>query len=360
MESTEATFAESLDWACQGGDLVRDDARAAFSEIISGNVSEVRIAALLAAIRTKGATPDEVAGGVEALQEAMVPLEIGEPGPDVSRAVVDTAGTGGGVYSTFNISTAAAFVARGAGVRVAKHGNRSYTSKCGSADVLEELGIPLSLSAKESEEVMRRAQMVFMYAPNHHPAMRHAARVRRELGFMTIMNLLGPLANPARVRRQVIGVAIREQRFLVAAALRSLGCERALVVHGFPGMDEVSPCEQTFVTEVAGDGSDYEMRDYQISPESCGLVLAEPDSLLGGEPPENAAILRGVLEGRLAGGPRTAVLLNAAAAVYVAGKADSIEDGVGLCEESIDSGAALDALDQLIEASRGPFHSSNS
>jgi len=245
-ESTH-TLVPLLAKAVSGGDLTSAEARAAFAHIVSGQASQVRTGALLAALQTKGLAPSEVAGGVEALQAAMIPV------PAANRStLVDTCGTGGGTVSTFNISTAAAIVAAGGGVRVAKHGNRSFTSKCGSADVLESLGVAIELSPEGAAEVLAETGIVFMFAPLHHPAVRHVAPVRKALGITTIMNLLGPLANPAGARRQVVGVADPGFLELVVRGLAELGHERAMVVHGAPGMDEVSPCGPTRVAELRG------------------------------------------------------------------------------------------------------------
>lgn len=327
-------------------DLSRADAKAAFRRIVSGEASPVRTGALLAAIRAKGAAPSEVAGGVEALREAMAPLPLPTTDPG-SDDLVDTCGTGGGV-STFNISTTAAIVAAGGGVRVAKHGNRSFTSKCGSADVLEALGVVADLPPDSLAEVLAETGIAFMFAPRFHPAMRHVAPVRRELGIATIMNLLGPLANPAGARRQVVGTADPAYGSLIVRALAELGHERALVVHGEPGMDEVSPCGPTRVAELAGG----KVSEYEVAPGDLGIEAAPVEALKGGEPAENAAVARAVLEGRERGAARSAVLANAAAAFYVAEKAESLRHGVQAAARSIDSGAAAAALDDLAAATR--------
>src|SRR5690606_13682685 len=227
------------------GPLAAGDAEAAFDVVMQGRATPVQIAALLVALRTRRESPAEVAGGVRALRRAMIPVQAADP-----DQLVDTCGTGGGALTTFNISTAAAFVAAGAGVRVAKHGNRSFSSRCGSADILEALDVPIELTPDGMAEVLERAGLVFMFAPLLHPAMRHVAPVRRELRMPTIMNLLGPLTNPAGARRQVVGVADPALLELVAAALNELGHIHALVVHGEPGMDEVSPIGNTRVLDV--------------------------------------------------------------------------------------------------------------
>lgn len=337
------TLARHLGRVADGRDLSRAESAEAFRRIVSGEASPIRTAALLAAIRAKGAAASEVAGGVEALREAMVPLPL--PNPD---DLVDTCGTGGGVASTFNISTAAAIVATGGGVRVAKHGNRSFTSKCGSADVLEALGVVVELPAESLADVLAETGVAFMFAPLFHPAMRHAAPVRRELGITTIMNLLGPLANPARVRRQVVGTADPAYVSLVARALAELGPKRALVVHGAPGIDEISPCGPTLVAELSGD----RVSEYELTPDDLGMSAVPVEALKGGTPTQNADMVRAVVMGRERGAPRSAVLANAAAAFYVAGRADTLREGVQAAARSIDSGAAGAVIDKLAAATQ--------
>ena len=324
--------------------LTVEEAEAAFTEVMEGNASDVQIAALLVGIRSRGAVAAEVAGGVRALRRAMVPVE-----PLSDEILIDTCGTGGGGITTFNISTAAALVAAGGGARVAKHGNRSFTSRCGSADVLEALGVELDLTPEREAQILEEAGIVFMFAPLHHPAMRHVGAVRRELAMPTIMNVLGPLTNPAGARRQIVGVADRQLLDLVAEALQMLGHERALVVHGAPGMDELSPLGVTEVVELR----DGELSRWDFDPvEELGWDRHQPDELAGGEREDNAAIVVEVLSGRMRGGARAAVVLNAAAALYVAGRADSIPEGVTLAESVLDSGQALARLERLRAASQ--------
>jgi anthranilate phosphoribosyltransferase len=319
------------------------EAEWAFGEIMEGRASEVQIAALLVATRTRGAVADEVAGGVRALRRAMIPVVA------AGDTLVDTCGTGGGGLTTFNISTAAALVAAAAGARVAKHGNRSFTSRCGSADVLESLGVRLDLSPEQEAEVLDLAGIVFMFAPLHHPAMRHVGPVRRELGMPTLMNLLGPLTNPAGVKRQVVGVADPALLELVAGALRLLGHERALVVHGEPGLDELSPLGPTRVVELR-DGVltrwDFDPRD------ALGWEPGDPDELAGAEPDENARKIERVLKGELAGAARAAVALNAGAALYVAGLADTLREGALLAETTLREGDGWRRLELFRDASR--------
>ncbi|MDE2676961.1 MAG: anthranilate phosphoribosyltransferase [Gemmatimonadota bacterium] len=325
-----------------GEDLSVGEAAAAFGHVVSGDASPIGTGALLAALQTKGLAPSEVAGGVEALRGAMIPVQASE-----RSTLVDTCGTGGGEVSTFNISTAAALVVAAGGVRVAKHGNRSFTSKCGSADVLEALGVAVELTPAAMAAVLAEAGIVFMFAPLLHPAMRHVAPVRRDLGITTIMNLLGPITNPAGARRQVVGVADPAFLELVVRALAELGHERALVVHGEPGLDELSPCGPTRVAELR-EGV---VSTWQVTPGELGLDEVRPRELAGGEPEENAAVVRAVLAGDR-GAARTAVLINAAAAYYVAGRAGSLEEGVRAAEQAIDSGAAAAVLEKLVSASR--------
>src|SRR6267378_3562101 len=259
----------------------------AFGVVMSGDATPAQIAALLMGLRAKGETADEVAGAARALRAAMVP--VGASGPNL----VDTCGTGGGTVPTFNISTVAAFVAAGAGAVVPKHGNRSYTSRCGSADVLEALGVRIVLDAASAGRVLNEARVVFLFAPNFHPAMKHVGPVRRELGTPTLMNLVGPLANPAAVNRQVIGVAEADRAGIVADALLRLGAEHALVVHGRVGMDEISPHGITDVWEVK-DGA---VRQWEIDPQRFRLAINDVSELQGGEPAANAERARSAAQG---------------------------------------------------------------
>src|SRR6267378_2263040 len=258
---------------------------AAFGAVMRGEATPAQIAALLMGLRVKGETPEEVAGAARALRDAMVRVEAN------GAHLVDTCGTGGGAVSTFNISTAAAFVAAGAGAVVAKHGNRSFMSQCGSADVLEALGVRISLDAADAARVLREACVTFLFAPNFHPAMKHAGPVRRELGVPSVMNLLGPLANPAGVRRQVVGVADADRAPLMAGALARLGVEHALVVHGRVGMDEIAPQGITDVWEVR-DGS---VRQWEIDPQRFRLAIADVGELQGGDPAANAERMERIL-----------------------------------------------------------------
>lgn len=321
--------------------LDADDTAEAFGVVMRGEATAAQTAAMLMALRVKGETADEVAGGARALREAMLPLAASEP-----EALVDTCGTGGGRVPTFNISTAAALLAAGTGVRVAKHGNRSFTTSCGSADVLEALGVRIEMRVDEMERALEEAGIVFMFAPLMHPAMRHVGPVRRELGIPTVMNVLGPLANPARAGRQVVGVSEPARLPLLAGALAALGSQHALVVHGEPGMDEISPMGPTHVHEVR-NGS---LHEWTITPGALGFPRADASELAGGSPADNARIIEDVLSGRREGGARTAVLLNTAAALYVAGRAATYEDGLRTATDALRDGAGLAALDRLRRA----------
>lgn len=341
-EDTQGDLTAALEAVALGRPLSAQEAESAFDRFMDGSASEAQMAGLLVGLRAKGIAPTEVAGGVRALRKAMLSVTAAEP----SR-LVDTAGTGGGRVTTFNISTAAALVAAGAGVPVAKHGNRSFTSRCGSADVLEALGVGIDLTPERMGDVLEEAGVVFMFAPLLHPAMRHVGPVRRALGITTIMNILGPLTNPAGALRQVVGVADPALLALIPNALLELGHIRALVVHGEPGMDEVSPVGTTRVAELR----EGELREYELSPEQLGVESVALEDLAGGEPSRNAAIIEGVLAGER-GAPRSAVALNAAAALLAAGAADSWQEGVRLAEASIDEGRAAAALERLRAATQ--------
>jgi anthranilate phosphoribosyltransferase len=340
---TALSLTHLLERVAEGHDLTADEAEAAFDCFMDGSATEIQMAGLLVGLSAKGVAPAEVAGGVRALRTAMLPVASSD-----RDVLVDTAGTGGGTVTTFNISTAAAFVVAGAGVPVAKHGNRSFTSRSGSADVLEALGVSIDLTPERMSEVLEEAGIVFMFAPLLHPAMRFVGPVRRGLGIRTMMNILGPLTNPAGARRQVVGVADAGLLDLIPGALRELGHLRALVVHGSPGLDEVSPLGPTRVVEL----KDGELSDYDLELEHVGLSPVEPADIRGGEPEDNARIVTSVLAGDV-GAPRTVVLLNAAAALLVADRADDWPTAVSLAEDAIDSGAAAAALERLRVSTSG-------
>jgi len=331
----------ALEAVVQGRPLTADEAEAAFDRFMDGSASEAEMAGLLVGLRTKGVAPSEVAGGVRALRKAMVPVPVASP-----DGLVDTAGTGGGKVTTFNISTAAALVLAGAGVPVAKHGNRSFTSRCGSADVLEALGVRIDLTPDAMAHVLDEAGIVFMFAPLLHPAMKHVGPVRRALGITTIMNILGPLTNPAGARRQVVGVADPALLDLIPSALAELGHVHALVVHGEPGLDEVSPSGPTRVAEL----HEGEVRRYGVSPEELSLEPVPLGELAGGDPEKNARIVEDVLAGRSGAGARRAVVANAAAGFVVAGVSGSWPEGARLAETTLDAGGGLEALTRLREA----------
>jgi anthranilate phosphoribosyltransferase len=341
--TTPQDFRDTLSQLADGEHLTTEEAGAAFDHIMAGEVDGPCMAAFLTAIRVRGATPHEVAGGVEALRRAMVPVHS-----DQREYLVDTAGTGGGTVTTFNISTAAALVAAAAGVPMAKHGNRSFSSRSGSADVLEALGVNIELTPDAMQRILDEVGIVFMYAPLLHPAMRHAGPVRRSIGFRTIMNLIGPLANPAGAERQVVGVSDPAFLPLMVQALRELGHFKALVVHGAPGMDEVSPLGITRVAELRDGG----IHEYEIAPDEFGFDPPSEDDLAGGEPEDNAGIIRAVLDGSRRDGARSAVVLNAGAAIYVGGRAESLRQGVRVAEEALDTGKAAATLEALREASQ--------
>jgi anthranilate phosphoribosyltransferase len=320
-----------------------EDAEAAFVEVMEGRATPVQVSALLVALRVKGEQPSEIAGGVRALRRAMIPVAA-----PADWILVDTCGTGGGAVTTFNISTAAALLAAGAGVRIAKHGNRSFSSRCGSADVLEALGIRIELKPDQMSAVLARAGIVFMFAPLLHPAMKHVAPVRRELAMPTVMNLLGPLANPASARRQIVGVSHLALLELIAGGLKELGHDRALVVHGEPGLDELSPLGVTTIIELKNG----ELERYEVDPSAWGIEPGSAADLAGFEPVENAAVIRKILSGQ---GPRTArhaVTLNAGAAIYLAGLADSLRGGFDQAEKALDAGKGMEALEALKSASQ--------
>jgi anthranilate phosphoribosyltransferase len=338
----DAPLRHAVQELARGVSLSSEVTAAAFSVLMRGEASAVETAALLMGLRTKGETAEEVAGAATALRLAMLRVSVEQP-----DRLVDTCGTGGGRIGTLNISTAAAFVVAGAGVPVAKHGNRSFTSRSGSADVLEALGVNIQLAADRVAEVLREAGLVFLFAPSFHPAMRHVGPVRKALGIPTIMNLLGPLVNPAGVSRQVIGVADRHRAPLVAAALVGLDATHALVLHAEVGMDEVSPTGRTHVWEVC----EGRVTEWAIDPHEYGLHCDDLDGLAGGEPAENAERI----ERLLAGGEgteaiRCAVVLNAAAGLYVSGRGWTFAESVQHATSALANGAGMDVLERLRQA----------
>jgi anthranilate phosphoribosyltransferase len=335
----QAALARLLD----GRDLTRDDTRRVMDTIMSGDATPAQIGGFLVALRLKGETADEIAGAAEAMRAHVVPVR-----PDRDD-LVDTAGTGGDGGKTFNISTAAALVAAAAGAGVAKHGNRSVSSLSGSADVLEQLGFALDLSPERIAQSIDRLGFGFMFAPVHHPAMKHAGPVRHELAARTVFNVLGPLTNPAGARAQVVGVYSAQLVPVIADVLAKLGARRAFVVHGAGGIDELSPLGPNLVCEVV-DGS---VRTRQVDPVELGVERCDPDELRGGTPAENALRIREVFEGGN-GGRRSAILLNAAGAIAAGGHARDLQEGLELAREALASGAAAERLERLIAFSREP------
>jgi anthranilate phosphoribosyltransferase len=327
-----------------GRDLERAEARSVMDEIMRGEATPAQIAGYLIALRLKGETADEIAGSAEAMREHVLAVR---PRRD---DLVDTAGTGGDGAGTFNISTAAALVAAAAGAGVAKHGNRAVSSLSGSADVLEALGFELELPPKRIARSIDELGFGFLFAPTHHPAMRHAAPVRRELATRTVFNVLGPLTNPAGARAQVVGVYAPELVPTIAQVLARLGARRAFVVHGANGIDELSPAGPNLVCEVV----EGRVRKREIDPLELGVPRCSPDELRGGSPDENAATIRRIFDGA-DGGARDAVLLNAAGAIAASGRARNLRAGLGLAREAIDSGAAGERLEELIAFTRAEF-----
>lgn len=334
------TLREAVAAAVDGRTLARVEIVQAFEEILSGGASPALISALLIALRMRGETPDEIAGAASVLRARAIAVRA------APQFLVDTCGTGGDGAGTFNISTCAGFVAAGAGARVAKHGNRAVSSRCGSADVLAALGVRIDAPPAVMAACLESEGIAFLFAQNHHAAMRHVAPVRKELGLRTIFNLLGPLINPAGVRRHVLGVYDVRLVDTMARALIELGAERAFVVHGAGGLDEITPYGTTQIAEVK-DGS---LRRFSFSPEEIGLAPSSPQALAGGDASENATLLRRVLDGEH-GPKRDAVLLNAGAAIAAAGLCETIAEGVTRAATAIDNGAARLRLDALIRRS---------
>lgn len=334
---------DALTTIVKGQDLERDAARRTMDRIMDGELHPIRVGGLLAALRTKGATVDEITGFARSMREHGALID-----PDVDGRLIDTCGTGGAPVSTFNISTLSAFVAAGAGVPVAKHGNQAVTSKCGSADVLEALGADIELPPGEVERVVEEVGVGFLFAPTFHPAMKHAVEPRRQLGIRTVFNVLGPLTNPAEADGQVLGVYDEAWVTPLARVLRNLGVDRALVVHGRDGLDEISPLGETAVAEVR----DGEVDERTLTPDVLDLPTHAPEDIAGKVPDEAARLFLDVLEGK-AGAPRDTVLLNAAAAIVVGGEADDLSQGLEVARDSVDGGAARETLEAFVEATGG-------
>ena len=335
-----AVISESIDRLLDGEDIGRDGAAAALEAIMSGEAGDAQTAAFLVALRAKGESSEEIAGLASVVRGHAQAVQ----GPE--GAFVDTCGTGGGP-SSFNISTTAAFVVAGAGVAVAKHGNRSATSRCGSADVLEALGATIELSPDGVARCLEEVGIGFMFAPAHHPAFQHIVPVRRALAVRTVFNLLGPLTNPAGAPRQLLGVADEDYLLRLAEALFALGTERALLVRGRDGLDELSTGAVNDVIGVSADG----VRASVIDPAEFGFAPPAESHIAGGDPAENAAVTRAVLDG-VPGPARDLVVLNAAAAVWLAGRADDLAAGVEVAQASIDEGAARERLDAFVATTR--------
>jgi anthranilate phosphoribosyltransferase len=330
----------AIDEICAGTHLTADHTSAALAEIMEGRASEVQTAAFLISLRSKGETVSELVGLARTMRSLAAHVEIDVPG------LVDTAGTGGGP-TTFNISTTAALIAAGAGCSVAKHGNRSATSRSGSADVLEALGVNIELSPEQVATCISEVGFGFMFAPKHHKAMAHVVPVRQELAVRTVFNFLGPLTNPAGANAHLLGVSDRAYQEIIAEALVQLGCTHALVVSADDGIDELSLASRNRVIEVAKGGTE----EWFVDAADLGLDAAPLDAIPGAEPSDNAAVVRSVLGGEQ-GAARDVSILNAGAAIFVAGGAADLTDGVAKARDAIDSGAAQNVLDRLAERSR--------
>ena len=334
--------------------LSREEARSVMAEVLAGECTNAQIAALLVALHMKGETVEEIVGFAEAIRAAAQPLNLHRNSTvDVSGterdALVDTCGTGGDASGTFNISTATAFVVAGAGVRVAKHGNRSVTSKCGSADVMEALGVNIHLRAERLAACLEEVGIAFLFAPAIHAAMRYVQPARRDLRLRTVFNLLGPLTNPADASAQVVGVYSAELVEKLAEALSMLGLRRAMVVHGLDGLDEITITGPTRIAEV----HEGKVRSYEVTPEEFGMNRSSLADISGGDAAENAGIVREILDGRKSA-RRDVVLLNAAAALVVAEKAEHLAEAVPLAARSVDSGAAAGKLAELVRFTNAP------
>ncbi len=335
---------EAIAHVVEGQHLTMEEMTLTMEEITSGQATPAQIASLITALRLKGETVEEITAAARVMREKAVPIEVAR-GPD-APALIDTCGTGGDGIHTFNISTATAFVVAGAGVRVAKHGNRSVSSVCGSADVCEALGINLDLSPEEVAGSVDENGIGFLFAPALHGTMKHAIGPRKEIGIRTIFNILGPLTNPAGAEVQILGVFRRDLPAVMAEVLGQLGCRRALVVHGEDGMDEITTTGSSHVAEWV----DGRVRQYTVHPEEFGIPVGTTADLLGGDAEENARIILDLLKGKK-DRKRDIVLLNAGAALYAAGSADTIEKGIELAGQAIDEGKALDRLEAMIRHS---------
>ncbi|MGB2854370.1 MAG: anthranilate phosphoribosyltransferase [Dehalococcoidia bacterium] len=331
---------EAIDTLVSGNSLTMEQAAGVMNEIMDGEATPAQFGSFVTALRLKGETVHEIAGMARAMREKAIPVATSGP-------VVDTCGTGGDASETFNISTTASLVVAAAGLKVAKHGNRGMSSGCGSADVLDALGVKIDLGAKEVEKCLEQVGIGFMFAPVFHPAMKYASTPRREIGIRTVFNILGPLTNPAGAESQLLGVADGELTMKMAEVLSLLGCHHALVVHGEDGLDEITLGGQTTVCELKED----EITRYLIDPEEFGFRRVSMAILRGGPPQESAAIIRRVLAGET-GPHRDIVLLNAAAALVAGGKAENLKQGIHIAAQAIDSGNASEKLEKLIALSQ--------
>ncbi|MBC8284939.1 MAG: anthranilate phosphoribosyltransferase [Nitrospinae bacterium] len=334
------SFQKSLQSIVSGNDLSEGEMVDAMTQVMDGKVSDTQLAAFLTALQVKKETVHEIVGAARVMREKAEKVKV------KASHIVDTCGTGGDGADTFNISTAVAFVVAGAGVTVAKHGNRAVSSKSGSADVLKCLGVNIDASLKTVERCIEEIGIGFLFAPLMHKAMKHAATVRKELGFRTLFNILGPLTNPANAHAQVLGVFDSRWVNPLAVVLRDLGSRHALVVHGFDGLDEITLTGETQISELKNG----DVTNYSFNPKEFGYSLCSSADLRGGVPEENAEIIRGILKGEQ-GFKTDIVILNAAAAVYVGGKAESIEKGILIAANSIDSGEANKKLEELCRVS---------
>jgi anthranilate phosphoribosyltransferase len=332
---------EAIETVVNGRSLTFEQAAAVMEAIMSGEATPAQFAAFVTALRIKGETVDEIAGLASVMQAKATPVQVTPP-------VVDTCGTGGDGFCSFNISTTAAFIVAGAGLKVAKHGNRAMSSHCGSADVLEALGVRIELGAEAVAQCLEKVGIGFMFAPVFHPAMKYASAPRREIGFRTVFNILGPLTNPAKAKFQVIGVPSKNLGEKIAFVLHRLGTEHSLVVHGTDGMDEISISRKSLVWDV---NQHRVLPPYEVSPDDFGFMKASMTQIKGGTARQNAKILRGILRGEV-GARRNIVIMNAAAALVAGNQASDLKEGASIAEKKLDSGQALAKLDELIKLSR--------
>lgn len=317
-------------------DLTKYEMQSLMEEIMSGNLTDVQVAGILTALRAKGETKEEIAGCAFVMRDKASKVQVDD------EDAIDTCGTGGDGKHTFNVSTVSAIIAAAAGVTVVKHGNRSVSSKCGSADILSDLGIKIDLEPDRAKECLDEAGIAFLFAPKYHPAMKYVMNARRELGIRTIFNILGPLANPGMVKNQILGVFDESLTEAMAEVLKELGLNRALVIHGMDGLDEISMSDETKVSEL----KDGKISTYFIKPEDFGMMRGRIDDIKGGTPEENASTLMEVLEGKNIS-VRDIVILNSAAAIYMGGRSNSISHGIEIAKEIIDSGAGLKKLEEF-------------